>query len=89
MCEALGVSRGDFYAWLTRHRSRRSLSDEVLGAQVHQRFVRSDRTYGARRVWHDHDQLGLFGPFIPVRRPGRQWVGCAVGAPFAREGNPV
>ena len=53
MCEALGVSRGGFYAWLTRPRSRRSRSDEVLGAQVHQSFVRSDRTYGARRVWHD------------------------------------
>ena len=53
MCEALGVSRGGFYAWLTRPRSRRSLSDEVLGAQVRQSFVRSDRTYGARRVWHD------------------------------------
>ena len=53
MCEALGVSRGGFYAWLTRPRSRRSLSDEVLGAQVHQSFMRSDRTYGARRVWHD------------------------------------
>lgn len=52
-CEALGVSRGGFYAWLTRPRSQRSLSDEVLGAQVHQSFVRSDRTYGARRVWHD------------------------------------
>ena len=53
MCEALGVSRGGFYAWLTRPRSQRSLSDEMLGAQVHQSFVRSDRTYGARRVWHD------------------------------------
>lgn len=41
MCEALGVSQGGFYAWLTRPRSRRSLSDEVLGAQVHQSFVRS------------------------------------------------
>ena len=53
MCEALGVSRGGFYAWLTRPRSPRSLSDEVLGAQVRQSFLRSDRTYGARRVWHD------------------------------------
>ena len=52
MCEALGVSRGGFCAWLTRPRSRRSLSN-VLGAQVRQSFVRSDRTYGARRVWHD------------------------------------
>src|SRR5262249_264465 len=28
MCEALGVSRGGFYAWLTRPRSQRSRSDE-------------------------------------------------------------
>ncbi len=26
MCEALGVSRGGFYAWVTRPRSRRSRS---------------------------------------------------------------
>ncbi len=36
-----------------RPRSRRSLEDEKLGAQVHQSFIRSDRTYGARRVWRD------------------------------------
>lgn len=36
-----------------RPRSRRSLEDEKLGAQVHQSFMRSDRTYGARRVWRD------------------------------------
>jgi hypothetical protein len=33
LCEALGVSRGGFYAWLlTRPRSQRSRSDEELGA---------------------------------------------------------
>ena len=32
---------------------RRSLDDEVIGAQVRQSFVSSDRTYGERRVWHD------------------------------------
>lgn len=36
-----------------RPRSWRSLDDERLGAQVRQSFVRSDRTYGARRVWPD------------------------------------
>jgi hypothetical protein len=30
MCEALGVSRGGFYAWLTRPRSQRSRSDEEI-----------------------------------------------------------
>src|SRR5437660_7988827 len=52
-CGALGVSRGGFYAWLTRPRSRRSRSDEELGARVRASFLASDRTYGARRVWHD------------------------------------
>ena len=49
LCEALGVSRGGFYAWLTRPRSRRSRSDEELGAKVRASFLASDRTYGARR----------------------------------------
>ena len=53
MCGALGVSRGGFYAWRTRPRSRRSLSDEEVGARVRASFLASDRTYGARRVWHD------------------------------------
>jgi putative transposase len=53
ICGALGVSRGGFYAWLTRPRSARSYSDEDLGAKVHASFLASDRTYGARRVWHD------------------------------------
>ena len=58
MCEALGVSRSGFYAWLSRPRSQRSLVDEVLGSQVRQSFLGSDRTYGARRVWHDVLALG-------------------------------
>ena len=53
MCEALGVSRGGFYAWLTRPRSRRSWSNEELAGKVRASFLASDRTYGARRVWHD------------------------------------
>lgn len=44
MCEALGVSRGGFYAWLICPRSRPSIEDEKLGAQVHQSVMRSDRT---------------------------------------------
>ena len=42
LCNALGVSR-----------SGRSRSDEALGRRVRASFVASDRTYGARRVWHD------------------------------------
>ena len=59
MCEVLGVSRSGFYAWLIRPRSRRAREDGVLGEHVRQSFVGSDRTYGARRVWHDVLALGL------------------------------
>ena len=53
LCGALGVSRGGFYAWLTRPPSARARSDEELAAKVRASFLASDRTYGARRVWHD------------------------------------
>ena len=58
MCGALGVSRSGFYAWLARPRSRRSLSDEMVGQQIRQSFLDSDRTYGARRVWRDVLEAG-------------------------------
>ena len=58
MCAALGVSRSGFYAWLVRPRSCRSVEDERLGSHVRQSFLGSDRTYGARRVWHDLLALG-------------------------------
>jgi putative transposase len=53
MCEALGVSRGGFYAWLTRPRSARSRRDEALAVKVRAYFLASHRTYGARRVLRD------------------------------------
>ena len=53
LCEALGVSRSGFHAWLGRPPSERSKSDEIVGAKVRASFLASDRTYGARRVWHD------------------------------------
>jgi putative transposase len=59
LCGALGVSRGGFYAWLTRPRSQRSRDDEELGAKVRASFLASDRTYGARRVWRDLLAEGL------------------------------
>jgi len=53
MCDALGVSRSGFHAWLTRKPSRRAQEDEVIGATVRASFIGSARTYGARRVWRD------------------------------------
>jgi putative transposase len=53
LCEAMGVSRSGFHAWLNRSPSARSRSDEKVGQQVKASFLGSDRTYGARRVWRD------------------------------------
>ncbi len=52
-CEALGVSRSGFHAWLTRCPSTRALIDEALIPRIRASFVASARTYGARRVWRD------------------------------------
>ena len=53
LCEALGVSRAGFYAWRTRSPSARARVNEQLLNRVRSSFLASDRTYGARRVWHD------------------------------------
>ena len=53
LCEALGVSRAGFYAWRSRSPSARAKANEQLLARVRGSFLASDRTYGARRVWHD------------------------------------
>ncbi len=59
ICEVLGVSRSGFHAWLTRAPSARSSSDEAFSAKIRASFIASDRTYGARRVWHDLLAEGL------------------------------
>ncbi len=52
-CDALGVSRSGFYAWRMRPLSGRAQREIALGTTVRASFLASDRTYGARRVWHD------------------------------------
>ena len=59
ICGALGVSRNGFYAWLTRSPSDRAKRDEMLTKEVRRSFFDSDRTYGARRVWHDLLAAGI------------------------------
>ena len=53
LCDAMGVSRSGFHAWLKRAPSARSRSDETVSRHVKASFLSSDRTYGARRVWRD------------------------------------
>jgi putative transposase len=59
LCEALGVSRSGFHAWLRRSPGKRSLADEAMLPVVRASFVASARTYGARRVWRDVLETGM------------------------------
>lgn len=59
LCEAMGVSRSGFHAWLNRSPSARSKSSDAIARQVKASFVASDRTYGARRVWRDLLAAGI------------------------------
>lgn len=68
MCRLLGVSASGYYAWLKRPRSRRSLSDEELVAQIRIVYERSRRTYGAPRV---HAELAAQGTRVSRKRVAR------------------
>ena len=59
LCDALDVSRSGFHAWLNRSPSAHARHDDVLATAVDRSFKSSDRTYGARRVWHDVLAEGL------------------------------
>ncbi len=59
LCETLGVSRNGFYAWLNRPPSDRAQRHEAMLAAIRRSFLDSDRTYGARRVWHDLLAAGI------------------------------
>ena len=58
LCDALGVSRSGFYAWVRREPSARAVRHTRIGAIVRTSFLASDRTYGARRVWRDVLEAG-------------------------------
>ena len=59
LCEVLEVSRSGFHAWLNRPLSDRAILDAKLVTAIDTSFKASDRTYGARRVWHDVLEEGL------------------------------
>jgi putative transposase len=59
LCEALGVSRSGFHAWLKRGPCARSREDEAIMPAVRTSFVASARTYGARRIWRDVLEAGF------------------------------
>jgi putative transposase len=72
LCDALDVSRSGFHAWLNRSRSTRARHDEVLLSVIDRSFKSGDRTYGARRVWHDVLAEGLSCGLHRIERLMRQ-----------------
>lgn len=67
-----GSSRSGFHAWLNRSPSARTRRDEVLVRTIDRSFKSSDRTCGARRVWHDVLAEGLSCGLLRVERPMRE-----------------
>jgi putative transposase len=86
VCGALGVSCSGFHAWLSRPPSTRARKDEMLSARVRASFLASDRTYGARRVWHD---LLAEGTSCGLHRVERLMRGQALRARPRRRGRPA
>jgi len=84
LCEALEVSRSGFHAWLNRSPSARSRHDEVLMPAIDRGFKSSDRTYVARRVWHELLADGLSCGLHRLERLMRE-NGCATAPPRAPE----
>ena len=85
LCEVLKVSRSGFHAWLNRPLSDRAILDAKLVAAIDTSFKASDRTYGARRVWHDVLEEGLICGLHRVERLMRQ---NALRARPKRRGKP-
>ena len=83
LCETLDVSQSGFYAWASRRPSARARSDERVGDLVKTSFLSSDRTYGARRVWHDVLAEGIACGLHRIERPP---CSCAPGLWPARRG---
>jgi putative transposase len=72
LCSAMGVSRSGFHAWLTRRPSPHAVEDERITRRVRASFLASDRTYGARRVWHDVLAEGIHCGLHRIERLMRQ-----------------
>jgi len=50
MCELLRVSRGGFYAWLTRKPSKREQANKALDTKIKSIFEKNKQRYGSPRI---------------------------------------
>ena len=59
LCEALGVSRGGYYSWLSRPESQRAREDRRLLPRIRAAYRQSQRRYGSPRVHAELRDEGL------------------------------
>lgn len=59
MCRVYRVTRGGYYAWKKRAKSKHREGDEVLAGQIHAIFEKSQGTYGSPRVWQVLRRQGI------------------------------
>lgn len=59
MCEVLKVSRGGYYAWLSRLESERRKANRRLLSEIRMVHDRSRRTYGSPRVTVELNESGI------------------------------
>ena len=67
-CEALGVSRGGYYAFLNRPKSSRQIAREALEPFVQDISCASNRRYGSRRIVVGLRKIGIVANDKTARR---------------------
>ena len=67
-CEALGVSRGGYYAFLNRPKSSRQIAREALEPFVEDIFYANNRRYGSRRIVVELRKIGIVANGKTVQR---------------------
>lgn len=58
MCRAMEVSRGGFYRWLNRFKSRREIENEELLNEIRVEFQKGRRTYGSPSITKELKKRG-------------------------------
>jgi putative transposase len=81
MCRLFHVTRGGYYAWVKRPKSRRSEENEKLKARILDIFHKSHRTYGAPRI---HAELRSTGIPCGRHRVARLMKGLGIKAKTKR-----
>lgn len=87
-CEALGVSRGGYYAFLNRPKSSRQIAHEALEPFVDDILYANNRRYGSRRIVVELRKIGIVANGKTVQRmmTRKGLVSCRAPKKYRRGG---